>query len=174
MWRNSTITTGLWKVVSKWKYLLNPFKEKAARIWKFSWTIRTWAYHRVHVGLSPDDVVVMVDDHWPTENMQVLHDVLLNVRKCWDVSVKTCRTHPDWVCAKTKTPEWLTQTHPCCYKQSIWCFGQRSSPCQSGRWRLAPAWRHSHQVPSASQSLWLRFPHYVSMLTKTVKEQSFY
>ena len=36
-------------------------------------------YHRVHIGLRPDDVMVMVDDHWSAEHVEVLHDVLLHI-----------------------------------------------------------------------------------------------
>lgn len=46
-----------------------------------------WPHHCVHVSLSPDDVVVVVDDHGPAEHMQVLHDVLLHVGQRGDVCV---------------------------------------------------------------------------------------
>ena len=52
------------------------------------------SHHCVHVGLSPDDVMVVVDDHGPAQNMQVLHDVLLDVCQRGDVCVVTCsHTH---------------------------------------------------------------------------------
>lgn len=44
-------------------------------------------HHCVHVGLGPDDVVVVVDDHRPAEHVQVLHDVLLHVGQGGDVCV---------------------------------------------------------------------------------------
>lgn len=37
------------------------------------------SHHGVHVGFGPDDVVVVVDDHGPTQHVQVLHHVLLHV-----------------------------------------------------------------------------------------------
>ncbi len=46
--------------------------------------------HTVHIGLSPDDVMIMVNDHRPAENMQVLHNVLLDISQCGDVCVVTC------------------------------------------------------------------------------------
>lgn len=49
--------------------------------------------HTVHVGFSPDDVVIVVDDHWSTEDMEVLHDVFLHVGQRGDVCVVTWRTH---------------------------------------------------------------------------------
>lgn len=55
--------------------------------------------HTVHVGLSPDDVMVMVNNHRSAENMQVLHHVFLNISQCGHVCVITCRinthTHTD-------------------------------------------------------------------------------
>lgn len=44
-------------------------------------------YRTVHVGFSPDDVVVVVDDHGPAEHMQVLHDIFLDVCQRGDLSV---------------------------------------------------------------------------------------
>lgn len=49
--------------------------------------------HTVHVGLGPDDVVIVVDDHWSAEDMEVLHNVFLDVSQRGDVRVVTCRTH---------------------------------------------------------------------------------
>lgn len=45
--------------------------------------------HAVHVGLGPDDVVVVVDDHRSAEHVKVLHDVLLHVGQRGDVCVVT-------------------------------------------------------------------------------------
>lgn len=45
------------------------------------------SHHRVHVGFCPNDVVVVVDDHWSAENVQILHDVLLHISQCGDVCV---------------------------------------------------------------------------------------
>lgn len=52
--------------------------------------LKTWGvipYRTVHVGFSPYNVVVMVDDHRTAENMQVLHHVLLDVRQCGDLGI---------------------------------------------------------------------------------------
>ena len=45
--------------------------------------------HAVHVGLGPDDVMVVVDDHRPAENVQVLHNVFLDISQGGDVRVVT-------------------------------------------------------------------------------------
>lgn len=50
-------------------------------------------YHTVHVGFRPDDVMVMVDDHWSAENVQVLHDVFLDVSQCGNMCVIACNVH---------------------------------------------------------------------------------
>lgn len=49
--------------------------------------------HAVHVGLGPDDVMVVVDDHRPAENVQVLHNVFLDISQGGDVRVVTWGTH---------------------------------------------------------------------------------
>lgn len=52
--------------------------------------LKTWGvipYRAVHVGFSPYNVVVMVDDHRTAENMQVLHHVLLDVCQCGDLGI---------------------------------------------------------------------------------------
>lgn len=60
--------------------------------------------HTVHVGLGPDDVMIVVDDHWSAEDVEVLHNVFLDVSQRGDVGVVTCRrrrrTHPIY-CACT-------------------------------------------------------------------------
>lgn len=44
-------------------------------------------YRAVHVGFSPNNVMVMVDDHGTAEHVQVLHHVLLDIRQRGDLSV---------------------------------------------------------------------------------------
>lgn len=47
-------------------------------------------YHTVHIGLSPYDVMIMVDDHWSAENVEVLHNVFLDISQCGDMRVVAC------------------------------------------------------------------------------------
>lgn len=58
--------------------------------------------HTVHIGLGPDDVMIMVDDHWPAENVKVLHNIFLDVSERGDVCVVTCRIHKNIVHRKIK------------------------------------------------------------------------
>lgn len=37
--------------------------------------------------------MIMVDDHRPAENMEILHHIFLHVSQRGDVGVVTCRTH---------------------------------------------------------------------------------
>lgn len=46
-------------------------------------------HHSVHVSLGPDDVMIVIDDHWSTQDMKVLHDILLYVSQSGDVCVVT-------------------------------------------------------------------------------------
>ena len=73
----------------KWRGTLSD--EKRGVFWAGR-MMPTWrgTYHSVHIGLRPDDVVVMVDHHRSAEHVEVLHDVLLHVSQCWDVCVVTC------------------------------------------------------------------------------------
>lgn len=48
-------------------------------------------HHTVHVCLGPDDVMVVVDDHWPTQDVQVLHYVFLHIGQGGNVSEVTCK-----------------------------------------------------------------------------------
>lgn len=45
------------------------------------------AHLAVHVGLRPDDVMVMVNDHGAAEHMQVFHHILLGVGQRGDLCV---------------------------------------------------------------------------------------
>lgn len=45
--------------------------------------------HTVHVSFGPDDVMIVADDHRPTENMEVLHDIFLDIRQSGDMRVIT-------------------------------------------------------------------------------------
>lgn len=47
--------------------------------------------HTVHIGLSPDDVVVVVNDHRPAQNVKVLHHIFLNISQRGHMRVITCR-----------------------------------------------------------------------------------
>src|SRR4029434_666081 len=61
-------------------------------------------HHTVHVGFSPDDVMVVVDNHWSAEDVEVLHHILLHVSQGGDVCVVTCTHTPH-------TPRTHTHTH---------------------------------------------------------------
>lgn len=50
-------------------------------------TCAVGSYRTVHVGLGPNNVMVVVDDHGTAEHVQVLHHVLLDVCQRGDLSV---------------------------------------------------------------------------------------
>lgn len=60
-------------------------------LWCFSDWYNCFTHNSVHICLGPDYVMVMVDDHWSTQNMKILHDVLLYVSQCRDVSIISCK-----------------------------------------------------------------------------------
>lgn len=49
--------------------------------------------HTVHIGLCPDDIMVMVDHHRPAEDMEVLHNIFLNICQCRHMCVVAWKTH---------------------------------------------------------------------------------
>lgn len=80
-------TTMMMEVVMKMMERSNsPQMKCRSRRMIFNWP-GLCPHHCIHVSLSPDDVVVVVDDHRPAEHMQVLHDVLLHVGQGGDVCV---------------------------------------------------------------------------------------
>lgn len=60
-------------------------------LWCFSDWYTFFTHNSVHICLGPDYVMVMVDDHWSTQNMKILHDVLLYVSQCRDVCIISCK-----------------------------------------------------------------------------------
>lgn len=62
------------------------------------------AHLAVHVSFSPDDVVVVVDDHGAAEHMQVFHHVLLGVCQGRDLRVVAWRRGGAMWCGRLAAP----------------------------------------------------------------------
>lgn len=66
--------------------------------------------HTVHVGFGPDYVVVVVDNHRPAENMEIFHNIFLDISQCGHVCVIACRTNRNTHLRMDKVKECLELT----------------------------------------------------------------